>query len=243
VVPAARDPTGLFKYSVVSKILEPLSASSAVSNDVRVGEGTRGRIIEELALAPQTARDLARKWGIQESAARGHLERLEGRGLVVPTFRREGVGRPRKRYALTTEGQELFPRKYEMLLDCVMEELLTREGKGFASALFAASARRMARQIAETLPQGRGLNERVQALAKSLNDLGFRTTVDKAPDGTFRLVRTNCVFRHNALTHAYLLCDVFDKHLTEELLGQAGVDLQDSIGRGGLRCTHLIQLQ
>lgn len=243
MVPAARDPTGLFKYSAVSKIPDGMNATGTPSLDVRVGEGTRGRIIEELALAPQTARDLARKLGIQESAARGHLERLEGRGLVVPTFRREGVGRPRKRYALTSEGQELFPRKYEVLLDCVMEELLAREGKGFASALFAAAARRMARQIAESLPQGRGMNERVQALASSLNELGFRTTVDRSPDGTFRLVRTNCVFRHNALTHAYLLCDVFDKHLTEELLGQAGVDLQDSIGRGGLRCTHLIQLQ
>ncbi|MCI4337288.1 MAG: ArsR family transcriptional regulator [Thermoplasmata archaeon] len=213
------------------------------SSDLKVGEGTRGRIIEELALAPQTARDLARKLGIQESAARGHLDRLEGRGLVVPTFRREGVGRPRKRYLLTTEGQELFPRKYEMLLDCVTEELLTREGEGFASALFAAAARRMAREIADSLPQGKGLNDRVQALAKSLNELGFRTTVEKGPDGGFKLVRTNCVFRHTALTHAYLLCDVFDKHLTEELLGQVGVDLQDSIGRGSMRCTHLIQLQ
>ena len=43
--------------------------------DVRVGEGTRGLIIEELAVAPRTARDLAKTLGIQESAARGHLER------------------------------------------------------------------------------------------------------------------------------------------------------------------------
>jgi predicted ArsR family transcriptional regulator len=215
----------------------------ASSADLKVGEGTRGRIIEELALAPQTARDLARKLGIQESAARGHLDRLQGRGLVIPSFRREGVGRPRKRYVLTPEGQELFPRKYEMLLDCVMEELLAREGEGFASALFASAARRMAREIAESLPPGKMLNERVQALAKSLNELGFRTTVEKSIDGGFKLVRTNCVFRHNALTHAYLLCDVFDKHLTEELLGQVGIDLQDSIGRGSMRCTHLIQLQ
>ena len=56
-------------------------------------EGTRGRILEELAVAPRTARDLARTLGIQESAARGHLGRLEERGLVIPSFRREGVGR------------------------------------------------------------------------------------------------------------------------------------------------------
>ena len=214
-----------------------------VASDVRVGEGTRGRIIEELALAPQTARDLARKLGIQESAARGHLDRLEGRGLVSPSFRREGVGRPRKRYLLTAEGLELFPRRYELLLDCVMEELLDAQGKPGVSKIFAQAAKRMARQIASRIPQDRPFPERIRALAKALNELGFRCVVEKSPGGGYKIVRTNCVFRHNALTHSYLLCEVFDQHLTEELLGQVGVDLQDSIGRGGVRCTHLIQLK
>jgi len=216
---------------------------TTASLDIRIGEGTRGRIIEELALAPRTARDLSEKLGIQESAARGHLDRLEERGLVIPTFRREGVGRPRKRYLLTPEGQELFPRRYELLLDSVMEELLAREGEGYASALFAEAARRMARQIVAKIPSGRPAVDRAKALAQALNELGFRCTVEQSPTGELKIVRTNCVFRHSALAHAYLVCDVFDKNLTESLLGQVGVDLQDSISRGGLRCTHLIQLK
>ncbi len=213
------------------------------SVDLRIGEGTRGRIIEELAIAPRTARDLAKTLGIQESAARGHLDRLEERGLVVPSFRREGVGRPRKRYLLTPEGHELFPRRYEILLDSVVEELLDREGEGYAAALFAEAARRMARQIAAQVPAGKPATDRAKALTEALNDLGFRATVAPGGDGSLRIVRTNCVFRHNALTHPYLLCDVFDKHLTEELLGQVGLDIEDSIGRGGMRCSHLIQLR
>lgn len=216
---------------------------TAGSLDIRIGEGTRGRIIEELAVAPRTARDLAEKLGIQESAARGHLDRLEDRGLVVPSFRREGVGRPRKRYILTAEAQELFPRKYELLLDSVMEELLERHGEAFVSKVFAEAARRMARQIAAKLPAGKAPIERAKALAAALNELGFRSTVEESPTGELKIVRTNCIFRHNALTHSYLLCDVFDKHLTEGLLGQVGLDLQDSISRGGMRCTHLIQLR
>ncbi len=213
------------------------------SMELRIGEGTRGRIIEELAIAPRTARDLAKTLGIQESAARGHLDRLEERGLVVPSFRREGVGRPRKRYLLTPEGHELFPRRYEMLLDSVVEELLQREGEGYAAVLFAEAARRMARQIAAQVPTGKSATDRAKALAEALNDLGFRATVEPGDRGALRIVRTNCVFRHNALTHPYLLCDVFDKHLTEELLGQVGLDIEDSIGRGGARCSHLIQLR
>jgi predicted ArsR family transcriptional regulator len=206
-------------------------------------EGTRGRILEELATAPRTARDLAKKLGIQESAARGHLGRMEEKGLVVPAFRREGVGRPRKRYTLTGQGQDLFPKKYDLILDAVVDELLAREGEGFVSALFAESARRMASAIARDVPKGGTTDAKAQYLVGALNHLGFRCTVEKTTDGHLRVVRTNCIFRHSALAHPYLLCDVFDKNLTEALLGEVGVDLEDSIGRGGMRCSHLIQLR
>ena len=213
--------------------------------EARPGEGTRGRILEELAAAPRTARDLAKTLGIQESAARGHLERLEGRGLVVPTFRREGVGRPRKRYLLTPQGHELFPRKYELLLDAVLEELLAKQGEAFVSVLFAESAKRMADQIASALPPRNASTpkQRAEILADSLNQLGFRCSIEAKKDGTLKIVRTNCIFRHSALGHAELLCDVFDKNLTEALLGQVGIDLETSIGRGASQCTHLIQLR
>jgi len=206
-------------------------------------EGTRGRILEELASAPRTARDLAKTLGIQESAARGHLDRMEERGLVVPSFRREGVGRPRKRYVLTDQGQELFPKRYELILDTVVTELLAREGEGFVSALFAEAAERMAHEIVKDLPKGGSPDERARQLVTALNRLGFRCTTERSPEGHLRIVRTNCVFRHSALSHPYLLCEVFDKRLTETLLGQVGVSLEDSIGRGGMRCTHLIELR
>jgi DeoR family transcriptional regulator, suf operon transcriptional repressor len=206
-------------------------------------EGTRGRILEELAVAPRTARDLAKTLGIQESAARGHLDRMEERGLVVPSFRREGVGRPRKRYVLTGQAQDLFPKKYDLILDSLVDELLAREGEGYVSALFAEAARRMAREVAKEIPKGVSGPERTRNLVTALNRIGFQCSAQQTPDGQLRIVRTNCVFRHSALSHPYLLCEVFDQHLTEELLGQVGVDLEDSIGRGGMRCTHLIQLR
>jgi predicted ArsR family transcriptional regulator len=205
-------------------------------------EGTRGRILEELAIAPRTARDLAEKIGIQESAARGHLERLEERGLVVPAFHREGVGRPRKRYVLSPSGQELFPKKYGMILDTVVDELLDREGEGYVSAVFANAGERMARAVAAELPRSSSMDERARHLVLALNRIGFGCTSERTPNGRYRIVRTNCVFRQSALSHPFLLCEVFDKHLTEALLGEAGVDLEESIGRGGVRCTHLIPL-
>jgi predicted ArsR family transcriptional regulator len=205
--------------------------------------GTRGRILEELAVAPLTARDLARKLGIQESAARGHLERMQDRGLVTPNFRKEGVGRPRKRFTLTPQGQDLFPRKYDAILDSVVDELLAHQGEGFVSALLAEAARRMAREVTRKLPDGATEEERIRHVVAALNELGFRSRVEKGADGQRRIIRANCIFRHNALSHPFLMCDVFDKNLTEALLGQAGISLEDSIGRGGIRCSHLIPLR
>jgi DeoR family suf operon transcriptional repressor len=205
--------------------------------------GTRGRILEELAVAPLTARDLARKLGIQESAARGHLGRMQERGLVTPTFRKEGVGRPRKRFALTSQGQDQFPRKYDLILDSVVDELLASKGEGFVSALFAEAAHRMAREVTRTLPENATQEERIRHVVTALNELGFRSRLERSPDGQRRIVRTNCIFRHSALTHPFLMCDVFDKNLTEALLGESGVSLEDSIGRGGIRCSHLIPLR
>jgi predicted ArsR family transcriptional regulator len=205
--------------------------------------GTRGRILEELAVAPLTARDLARKLGIQESAARGHLERMQDHGLVSPNFRKEGVGRPRKRFTLTAQGQELFPRKYDVILDSVVDVLLAHQGEGFVSALFAEAAHRMAQEVTRTLPEGATEEERIRHVVAALNDLGFRSRVEKGSDGQRRIVRSNCIFRHSAVTHPFLMCDVFDKNLTEALLGQSGLALEDSIGRGGIRCSHLLPLQ
>jgi predicted ArsR family transcriptional regulator len=205
-------------------------------------EGTRGKVLEELAAGPKTARDLALLLGIQESAARGHLDRLEERHWVVPTFRREGVGRPRKRYALTPLGQEQFPKKYDLMVDAIVDGLLAHEGEGYASAILAEAGERVARIVARDIAPGKNPEEKARNLVTLLNRLGFRSHLEKGPDGRLRVVRTNCVFRHSALTHPFLLCDVFDKHLTEALLGEVGIDLEDSIGRGGLRCSHLIQL-
>ena len=216
--------------------------SAPVENATSALEGTRGKVLEELASGPKTARDLAQMLKIQESAARGHLDRLEERGWVVPTFRREGVGRPRKRYALTALGQDQFPKKYDLMVDAIVDGLLAHEGEGYVSAVLAEAGERVAHEVARDVRPGKSPEEKARKLVTLLNRLGFRSRVERSPDGRLRVVRTNCIFRHSALAHPFLLCDVFDKHLTEALLGEVGVDLEDSIGRGGLRCSHLIQL-
>lgn len=213
--------------------------------ELLLGEGTKSRILEELTDGPRTARELAQKLGIQESAVRMHLERLARRGIVSPKFHKEGVGRPRKRYGLTDEGHALFPRKYELMLESVIDSVLEHEGEGYLSALFAKAADRFAERLTDEFPELRepvsDPEKRLRLVARVLDRLGQRATVVRDRHGP-RLVRRNCIFRGSALAHSSLICEVFDRRLLERLLGSSGVDLLSSMPKGAPACSHLIQL-
>ncbi|MDE1819612.1 MAG: ArsR family transcriptional regulator [Euryarchaeota archaeon] len=213
--------------------------------EMLLGEGTKSKILDELNEGPRTARELAKKLGIQESAVRMHLERLSERGIVSPHFSREGVGRPRKRYGLTSEGFELFPRRYELMVDSVIQAVLEKEGEPYLAALFVRAADRFAERLVEDFPQLRtppsDPERRLRLVARVLDSIGQKAEVVRDAKGP-RLVRRNCIFRGSALAHSNLICEVFDRRLLQKLLGGGSVDLLSSVPRGAAACSHLIQL-
>lgn len=209
-----------------------------------LGEGTKGKILDELTSGPRTARELSERLHIQESAVRMHLERLARRGIVSPTFHREGVGRPRKRYALTAEGFELFPRRYELMVESLIDAILEQEGEGYLASVFTRAADRFAEKLKGEFPQIEKAPEgepRLRAVAKVLDLLGQKAEVVRDASGP-HLVRRNCIFRGSALAHAGLICEVFDQRLLQRLLGTLSVDLLSSMPKGAPQCSHLIQL-
>lgn len=209
-----------------------------------LGEGTKSKILNELTEGPRTARELAGRLRIQESAVRTHLERLATRGIVEPKFYREGVGRPRKRYALTDEGFELFPRRYELMVDSLIDSILEREGEGYLSEIFSRAADRFAERLMDEFPElkaSSGSEDRLRQVVKVLDRLGQRASIRRDAGGA-HLVRRNCIFRGSALAHSNLICEVFDRRLLERLMGSNSVDLLASMPQGAASCSHLIQL-
>src|SRR5919198_1933223 len=93
---------------------------------------TRTRILRHLAQGPQTAVQLAASLNIQVSATRKHLERLQAMGAVDHRFERAGPGRPKKLFVLTDEGRELFPRRYDAVLNALVSALVRDGGEGDA---------------------------------------------------------------------------------------------------------------
>jgi predicted ArsR family transcriptional regulator len=209
-----------------------------------LGDGTKSKILEELTDGPKTARELADLLHIQESAVRMHLERLARRGIVVPHFHKEGVGRPRKRFALTDEGFELFPRRYELLVESLIDSILEQGGENYLSGIFSKAADRFADRLMLEFPAIQGAEPgeaRVRQVVRVLDRLGQRATVVHDEHGP-RIVRRNCIFRGSALAHSNLICEVFDQRLLQRLMGNPSVELLSSLPRGAPTCSHLIQL-
>ncbi len=88
-------------------------------------------------LAPHaglSARELAELLGLHVTTLRFHLDQLVGVGLLRSHFQRgEGVGRPRKLYALETGSLETVPRErsYELLTELLVESFgVDESGQG-----------------------------------------------------------------------------------------------------------------
>lgn len=197
---------------------------------------TKRRILEELHRSRATAQSLASALGLQVSAVRGHLDNMEAQGLLVARFRRAGVGRPRKVYALSAAGEELFPRRYHLLLSRLLARLVEKEGKPYVGRLLAEVAQDVASGL--RVPREAGVEERARGLAQALNTLGFEASIEATPQGLL-LVRRNCIFLESAKEHDRLVCGRFDQELVRSIFG-GDTELQCCMATGSGACRNLL---
>ncbi|HKZ59397.1 MAG TPA: helix-turn-helix transcriptional regulator [Candidatus Thermoplasmatota archaeon] len=202
---------------------------------------TRAWIVDVLLEGAKTTHQLADILKIHHTAVRAHLEGLERNGLVVAEFRNEGVGRPKKYYSLTEDGRELLPRRYQLMLEIILQNLLRTQGREEVESLMRAVARDLAGKL-KVAASGSPLGDRVQKAVDALNELGFRASVSHE-DGQLTIVRTSCVFQKTAASHHDLVCQVFDQELLNaSLAGDARIELVQSQAKGDCVCKHVVQV-
>jgi predicted ArsR family transcriptional regulator len=145
----------------------------------RFFDSTRGRIISLLRESTATVNDLAGHLGLTDNAVRAHLSTLERDGLVKQSGLRKGPRKPHYAYELTNEGEHLFPKAYDALLNqfiSVLKERLTP--RAFKDALRAvgrslASKRKAATERRQTLER------RAQDALETLKDIGGNPHLEK----------------------------------------------------------------
>lgn len=148
--------------------------------DKRFFESTRGQIVTILRSSPCTVDELSAKLELTDNAVRAHLLTLERDGLVRQSGLRRGPRKPHFTYVLTPEGDALFPKAYDALLNQLIAVLKTRLDQREIEDVL----REVGRAIAADAADGRGgsLEKRVQMASKVLEAIGGSVAVEQHDD-------------------------------------------------------------
>ncbi|MBV9282418.1 MAG: helix-turn-helix domain-containing protein [Chloroflexi bacterium] len=164
---------------------------SSVQQPLAALPETRRRILQHIKRRGEArTEEIAGEIGISLQGARQQLTALERDGLVDHREQRDGLGRPRYLFALTPQGEALFPRRYADLTN----ELLGYVEEEDPELLERIFDRRARRRLAQARDRTAGLPfaERVREVARILDEDGYLADFQDCGDGTFLITEHNC---------------------------------------------------
>jgi predicted ArsR family transcriptional regulator len=162
---------------------------------------TKHQILELLKrTGSATVEEAAGSLSIASMTARQHLLGLERDGLVQSEKVRRTNGRPHYLFYLTTKGDEMFPRRFDVLAAVILDEVAALHAEDIdglnedqkRSLLIQRAADRLAERYRFPV-DGRSLEERIEALTRVLHAIGGFAEWIKTDDG-YEIRDYNCVF-------------------------------------------------
>lgn len=201
------------------------------------------KILETLIYGDKTADQMAKTLGINVNAVRGHMDFLEQKRFVESHFEKIRVGRPRRMYAITDLGKELFPRRYDTLMITLLKVLKARDEK-FVNQTVEELAKAFGREARAFLMKDRDEVVEKQVfvgLEEILSQMGFKARLQgDGNNGQSRIIRTDCPIINVAKNDSHLICEVFDTTFLKSAL-DSDVSLTQTMAHGAKRCIHLIE--
>src|SRR5512143_417687 len=91
-----------------------------------------------------TVKELEDALGVTATAVRQQIGNLLAEGLIQQEIERQGRGRPRHVYSLTSQGRALFPNHYDEFTNSLLREILLTEGPDKVALLLGGMSRRLA---------------------------------------------------------------------------------------------------
>jgi predicted ArsR family transcriptional regulator len=191
---------------------------------------------------PMSPDGLATHLGASRTGVLQQLHALEQAGLVSHEVERHGVGRPRHRYDVTADAQDLFPTDYDGFAVGLIEAISAVGGDELLDEVLKARRRQLSSRLRERLASrvapDAPLADRVRELAVIQDSGGYLAEALISPDGTVRLREHNCAIFHVA--RDVTSCCEAELALFGEVLG-AEVTRETHIASGGRSCTYLIK--
>jgi predicted ArsR family transcriptional regulator len=149
---------------------------------------------------PMTVQELSRTLQITPMGVRQHLAILERDGYIESNGIRRGQGRPSRLYAISPEGDKVFPRTYEQLAQSLLDDLRSVQGEEKVVELFEHRRRRLLEQYRARMA-GREFREKVALLAQARDEEGYLAEQQPAGRDAFVLIEHNCPIRAVAEAH------------------------------------------
>jgi predicted ArsR family transcriptional regulator len=163
---------------------------------------TRRKILEQIKKTGEVrAEEISAHLGISVQGTRQHLTALERDGLIDHREHRDGLGRPKYLYALTSAGDALFPRNYGELANELLA-YIQDEDPNLVERIFD---RRAQRRLANARVRTAGLPfaDKVQEIARILDEDGYLADFEKRADGTFLIREHNCAVLSVAMRYSH----------------------------------------
>jgi predicted ArsR family transcriptional regulator len=198
--------------------------------------GNQKRVLEYLLSNPSgaTLEEIASHLEITKSAAKQHIVKVESLGYITYSDSKGLIGRPKRRYLLSPEGQEAFPKQYSWLSNSLLETLSDDLGKDVVIKLMESLADKISASMEAKLKNAQSTAEQLSLIVSALNELGYRATLKQSDLRKGAVIEaTNCVYHSVAKKHPEL-CR-FDIRFLENT-SNLNVRQESCIARGGPVC-------
>ena len=214
-----------------------------------IGE-TKQKILELLLHdVAMSAGEVSDRLQIQKSAARVHLESLKTVGAIKSKFQIEKMGRPKKVYELTEKGRELFPRKYDMFLNLVLNKIAGIKGEDEATEIVESVADDLAAGIRARISHensGGNLDSALRIINDASNEMGFVSSLEKdEKDNSYCIQSKNCILYKVASSNQSTICHGLHDRIISKSLDQdkpgIKVELKECMALGNEYCRHVIR--
>ncbi len=200
-------------------------------------QSTRQQILEYMQRHGRaTVKELGGLLGLTSTGIRQHLTVLERDGLVAVREERGRVGRPTLVYSLTEKADAIFPKRYDILANVLLEEIRAVDGNEKLYQLLHRVARRIASPYNERV-QGKPLPDRVRETALIMEEQGCLVDCAES-NGEYFIDEYTCPFPKVA-ERDRAVCALHVEFV--RLLSGGDTKLTRSLLRGEQACTYRIR--
>jgi predicted ArsR family transcriptional regulator len=183
--------------------------------------------------------ELAKSMKISKMAVHKHLAQLQKRGLVDNILIREGVGRPKMQYRLTSKSKTIFPKSYGALAVCALDFIEKKMGKEGVKKVLRERQVELFDKYYERL-KTLNFDQKVRELAKIRDEEGYiaESRKERRRNGIHTLLEYNCPILEIAENH-WEACST-ETELFEKLLG-AKIETTHRAAKGDTLCKFVIK--